>query len=102
MPSVESPERANPYRGHADLALEKVEESGSLLHHQVDILDDQFVMNSEQPPPDFPQSNARFPVDRFFVERRVQVLAPSSRRTSGFCACSNREHQNQSVSHRQM
>jgi hypothetical protein len=76
MPSVESPERANPYRGHADLALEKVEESGSLLHHHVDILDDRFVMNSEQPPSDLPQSNARFPVDRFFVERRVQVLAP--------------------------
>ena len=76
MPSVESPERTNPYRGHADLALEKVEKSGSLLHHHVYVLDDQFVMNSEQPPPDLPQSNARFPVDGFFVEGRVQVLAP--------------------------
>src|ERR1700730_11093996 len=75
MLSIIGAERANPYGSQPDLALEKVEKSRCILDGHVHVLNDRFEMNAEEPPVDLAQSDARLPIDGFFVEGRVQALA---------------------------
>ena len=100
--------RSKPLNGQTQTGVKpisrrkKFEKGGSMLDSHVYVLDDQFVMKAEQLAPELPQPDAWFPIDGFLVKVEFRYSRPSSRRTTWFCACSNREHQNQSVSHCQM
>ena len=82
--------------------MQEREELGRALERYVDVLDHRFGVHTTEPLDRAGEAPVLFQRMIFWYVIELSRFRPSSRRTSGFSAYRCFEHQNQSVSQRQM